>query len=44
MTGFTPSIPYQVRRRNEIEALLTLCFRHPFNACWRRRLFTVLFG
>jgi len=42
MTGFTPSLPDQVRRRNEIASLFVLCLAHPQNAYWRARLFGAL--
>lgn len=41
MTGFTPSIPYPIRRRNEIISLLTLFARHP-NRYWLSRLLCTL--
>ena len=38
MSGWVPSLPDSVRRRNEIASLILLCLAHPKNSYWRARL------
>jgi hypothetical protein len=42
MGGFTPSIPYETRRRNELITLLRFCQADPSNRFWRARLLGAL--